>query len=177
MCPQTSTSSLDGTLLVSSESQPVESLLRPTMRESLSHPTAGIGASTLSSALNRNLPEENAQVGHHNAQYALAALRAEVNQLAAKAFCTATATEAARNAHIRRTQDLVLTQTALLATRRRIASLDTEISNLNSSIEELEVGKAQHQSCIENAQSIMQDLCNSIEFKVSLVLQQLGLKA
>lgn len=118
----------------------------------------------------------NTQSGQHSAHYALAALRAEVNQLASKAFCTAAATEAAGRAHLCRVHDLAKLQAALLGARRTIGVLDNEIAVLNNTVHQLEAETKKQQNCIEEAQQVFQALCSTVEYKIYSFLHRLGFK-
>lgn len=106
------------------------------------------------------------------AQYALAALRAEVQQLSTKALCTATATQAAERACVERMRDLAVTEAATTGAKRRACSLDMEAWCVEELIKEEEQEEVVQPSCIDQ----MREKARDVFGWILATVKEVGLK-
>lgn len=118
----------------------------------------------------------NLQGDHPNsAHYALAALRAEVGQLSAKAFCTARATEAAERAYAQRLHDLISVQAATTGAKNRLSSLDAELAYMHYIIANTQKEVSEKANCIEQARQGLQQIRAEIESRIEGTLKRFGI--
>lgn len=112
----------------------------------------------------------------HSAHYALAALRAEVGQLSAKAFCTAAATEAAQTAQLKRLRDLVVLQAAAVGADRQSAHLDREIAFVCGLIKEAEQKIPKSEDCVAQTLQVFKQLTSTVESQAKCLLRRFGIR-